>query len=220
MTEGNPQQDRVEAPESESDELAPTPLDHPLFLPVLFVGLALWFGYDAYLTDDPDMLKHQDFNRYGFRVLIFLGALYAYRGRCEMQGRLSHPLVAPALLLLSTLWLSYDAWLSTDAHNLSRAAVNRGLVPWLLALTAWFGFTGWMRTQEKREPAYILPLLILACACWFGYNGFLNDAGAAAADLTLNRWVAGAIFAGFLVSAYYAIRRPAAGAGDEATPRP
>ena len=58
------------------DEFAPTPLDHPLFLPVLFFGLALWFGYDAYLTSDPDMLEHQDFNRYGFRVLALLGILY------------------------------------------------------------------------------------------------------------------------------------------------
>jgi len=220
MEQGNQQTDRSEAPGPESDELAPTPLDHPLFLPVLFVGLALWFGYDAYLTDDPDMLKHQDFNRYGFRALVFLGSLYAYRGFCEMKERPSHPLVTPALLFLSTLWLGYDAWLSTDAHNLSRAALNRGLVPWMLALTAWFGFTGWMRTQGKQEPPYILPLLILACACWFGYNGFVADSGEAAADVTLDRWAAGAVFAGFLVSAYYAIRRRPVEPADRATPQP
>jgi hypothetical protein len=219
MTEANQQQGRAEAPGPESEELAPTPLDHPLFLPVLFVGLALWFGYDAYFTVDPDMLEHQDFNRYGFRVLVFLGLLYGYRGACEMKATPSHPMVVPALLLLSTLWLGYDAWISTDAHNLSRAGLNRELAPWMVALTLWFGFTGWLGTQGKREPAFILPVLILACASWFGYNGFLNEADAANADRTVNRWVAMAIFAAFLVSAYFAARRRSAEPAAEAAPQ-
>ena len=192
----------------QNEELAPTPFDHPFFLPVLFVGLALWFGYDAYLTTDTDMLEHQDFNRYGFRVLIFAGLLYGYRGYCEMREAPDHPLALPALLLLSTVWLAHDAWLSSDAHNLSRAALNRALVPWLLALTVWYGFTGALKMRGEREPAFVLPLLILGCAGWFGYNGFLNQSEAALADATLNRWTAAAIFLGFLASVYSAARRP------------
>ncbi len=221
MEEQHKQTDAPEQPDLESDELAPTPLDHPLFLPVLFVGLALWFGYDAYFTTDPDMLKHQDFNRYGFRVLVFLGALYAYRGACEMKHTPSHPLATAGLLFLSTLWLAYDAWLSHDAHNLLRATVNREGVPWLVAITAWYGFTGQLQMRGKREPAFILPVLILACASWFGYNGFLNDSEAAAANVTLNRWVASAMFVGFLASTYFAARRrsgPSPAGRDEAGP--
>ncbi len=207
MEEELEQTRRPEDPEHESDELAPTPLDHPLFLPVLFVGLAGWFGYDAYLTVDPDMLEHQDFNRYGFRLLVFLGALYGYRGACEMKRVPSQPLATAALLLFSTVWLAHDAWLSSDAHNLSRVAVNRGLVPWCLALTVWYGFTGWLEGKGEREPAVVLPLLVLGCACWFGYQGFLNSSEAATATSTLNRAAAAGLFAGFLVTAYYAARR-------------
>ena len=48
-------------------------------LPVILTAGALWFGYDGWIETDPDMLEHLDFNRYGFRVLAFLGLLYAYR---------------------------------------------------------------------------------------------------------------------------------------------
>ncbi len=41
----------------------PNPLYHPLFLPVLLVAFTLWFGYDGFLTTDPEMLEHQTFNR-------------------------------------------------------------------------------------------------------------------------------------------------------------
>ena len=40
----------------------PNPLYHPLFLPVLLVAFTMWFGWDAFLTSDPDMAKHQTFN--------------------------------------------------------------------------------------------------------------------------------------------------------------
>ncbi len=69
------------APEPESEatpedeEVAPTPFDHPLFLPVLLGGLTLWFGYDGWLNDDPGMQEHLTFNRVGFGVLL-CGAIY------------------------------------------------------------------------------------------------------------------------------------------------
>ena len=41
----------------------PNPIHHPLFLPVLLVAFTLWFGFDGFLTTDPEMLEHQNFNR-------------------------------------------------------------------------------------------------------------------------------------------------------------
>ena len=41
----------------------PNPIHHPLFLPVLLVAFTLWFGFDGFLTTDPEMLEHQGFNR-------------------------------------------------------------------------------------------------------------------------------------------------------------
>lgn len=57
------------------EEMAPTPFDHPFFLPVLLTGLAAWFGYDGWLNSDPDMAEHVTFNRVGFAVLS-VAALY------------------------------------------------------------------------------------------------------------------------------------------------
>ena len=59
----------------EIEEQAPTPFDHPLFLPVLLSGLTLWFGYDGWINQDPDMLEHLTFNRIGAAAL-FAGAVY------------------------------------------------------------------------------------------------------------------------------------------------
>ena len=47
----------------------PNPLYHPLFLPVLLVAFTLWFGYDAFLTTDPEMLEHRTFNRIMYLVM-------------------------------------------------------------------------------------------------------------------------------------------------------
>jgi hypothetical protein len=48
----------------------PNPLYHPLFLPTLLIAFSLWFGYDGFLTDDPDMLEHQTFNRVMFGIML------------------------------------------------------------------------------------------------------------------------------------------------------
>jgi hypothetical protein len=61
-----------------------SPFDHPAFLPVLLWALAVWFGYDGWLNQDPDMAEHITFNRVGFGVLVVAGTWYtvqALRGK-------------------------------------------------------------------------------------------------------------------------------------------
>jgi hypothetical protein len=64
---------------------APTPFDHPMFLPAMLFAFALWFGYDGFLNDDPDMMEHRTFNRGGFALWVVLLAWYGYRGLKEMR---------------------------------------------------------------------------------------------------------------------------------------
>ena len=81
--------DVTETPEDREpetrDEEAPTPFDHPMFMPALLLAFALWFGYDGFLNDDPDMLEHQTFNRVGFGVWLILLAYYGFRGLQELR---------------------------------------------------------------------------------------------------------------------------------------
>ena len=60
----------------DEDDDTSSPFDHPAFLPVLLWGLAIWFGYDGFLNQDPDMLEHQTFNQVGFGVLVVLGIYF------------------------------------------------------------------------------------------------------------------------------------------------
>ena len=69
----------------------PTPFDHPLFLPVLLLGFSIWFGYDGWINQDPEMLEHQDFNRYGFAVLAVLTAWFGYKGVSEWKASKEEP---------------------------------------------------------------------------------------------------------------------------------
>ena len=193
---------------TDAPELAPTPLDHPLFLPVLFAGVAIWFGYDAYFTSDPDMLEHLDFNRYGFRVLIFVTFLYGYRGGCELTHRTESPLVLPALLLGMTLWLAYDGWLSTDLFNVKRAGINQALTPWLAAATVWYSWVGWLRHNGRSEPRFALPLLVLLPGLWFIYQGFLVPELSKPADDLINKGL-GVCLTAFALWAFFSrIRGP------------
>ena len=64
----------------------PTPFDHPLFLPALLLAFMLWFGYDGFINQDPEMLEHQDFNRYGFGLLVLLTGWFGYKGWNEWQA--------------------------------------------------------------------------------------------------------------------------------------
>ena len=59
--------DRDERPERRGPP--PNPIHHPLFLPVLLVAFTLWFGFDGFLTTDPEMLEHRAFNRIMYLVM-------------------------------------------------------------------------------------------------------------------------------------------------------
>ena len=63
----------------------PNPLYHPLFLPVLLVGFMLWFFWDGFLTTDPDMAKHQVFNRVSFVVTLLFCLRVVPRGIREFR---------------------------------------------------------------------------------------------------------------------------------------
>jgi len=63
----------------------PNPLYHPLFLPVLLVAFSLWFGYDGFLTSDPEMLEHQTFNRIMFAIMLPLCLWMVPRGIREFR---------------------------------------------------------------------------------------------------------------------------------------
>ena len=67
------------------EEQVTTPFDHPFFLPILLVGLMLWFGYDGFLNTDPDMLEHVTFNRVGFGVLLVGAIRYGIKGYQEWK---------------------------------------------------------------------------------------------------------------------------------------
>lgn len=73
MSEPESELESSQDPEDEGP--APTPFDHPLFLPILMLGLMVWFGYDGWINMDPEMLEHRTFNRGGFGLLL-IGVLY------------------------------------------------------------------------------------------------------------------------------------------------
>lgn len=51
------------------------PFDHPWFLPGLLYLFTLWFAYDGWINQDPEMMEHQTFNRVG-AVIWAVGAVY------------------------------------------------------------------------------------------------------------------------------------------------
>jgi hypothetical protein len=57
----------ADATANEDEEDASSPFDHPAFLPVLLWGLAVWFGYDGWINQDPEMLEHVMFKPLGLR---------------------------------------------------------------------------------------------------------------------------------------------------------
>ena len=72
--------------EEEDEDEASSPFDHPAFLPVLLWGLAAWFGYDGWINQDPDMLEHVTFNRWGFGVLVVLGIYFTIQSVREVRA--------------------------------------------------------------------------------------------------------------------------------------
>ena len=63
----------------------PNPLYHPLFLPVLLVAFCLWFGWDGFITANPEMLEHQSFNRWMFGLTAGLCLWTVPRGIKEYR---------------------------------------------------------------------------------------------------------------------------------------
>ena len=80
-------QQRSSAAGEESDDEASSPFDHPAFLPVLLWGLAAWFGYDGWINQDPEMLEHKAFNRWGFAVLVVLGLYFTIQSIRQARAR-------------------------------------------------------------------------------------------------------------------------------------
>ena len=72
--------------DEEEDESPSTPFDHPAFLPVLLTGFVVWFGYDGFLTSDPDMLEHQTFNRVMFAIMLPICVWMVPRGIREFRA--------------------------------------------------------------------------------------------------------------------------------------
>ncbi|MDD2463385.1 MAG: hypothetical protein PHI97_05260 [Desulfobulbus sp.] len=62
-----------------SDNKPAPPQISPYVFPILLIGFGLWCGYDGWLTNDPEMLKHQMFNRIANGVLLLWGAVDLYR---------------------------------------------------------------------------------------------------------------------------------------------
>jgi hypothetical protein len=96
MVERDPEQQALEERAQErsgegadeaDDEDASSPFDHPAFLPVLLWGLAVWFGYDGWINQNPDMLEHVTFNRWGFGVLVVLGLYFTIQSIRETRAR-------------------------------------------------------------------------------------------------------------------------------------
>jgi hypothetical protein len=75
MSDDERSPDRAPGAEPDEDE-GSSPFDHPAFLPVLLWALAIWFGYDGWLNQDPKMQEHLTFNRVGFGVLVLAGTWY------------------------------------------------------------------------------------------------------------------------------------------------
>lgn len=78
--------DPATPPLDDEDDEASSPFDHPAFLPVLLWGLALWFGYDGWINQDPEMMEHQTFNQVGFAVLVALGLYFTVQSVREMRS--------------------------------------------------------------------------------------------------------------------------------------
>lgn len=85
----------------------PTPFDHPLFLPVLFLVGAGWFGWDTYIQP---LEEHLDFNFYGFKLILAAALWFGYKGIFEMRGQELSPYVLPAVWLALAIWFGWEAF--------------------------------------------------------------------------------------------------------------
>ena len=179
--------------QGDEDARTTTPLDHPLFLPVLFTGCAVWFGYDGYLSQDEAMLEHRAFNRFGFQVLVFLALHWGYRGLCEWQHRRESPWVLPAILGLMSIWTGLQGWMSQDPFDLEHAMITRAVFPWLVFATAAYAVSAAIQ-QGPRRPRFTFAIAVGVPALAFAYQGFVTYAGQSEQLL----WIAGAASLGLI----------------------
>jgi hypothetical protein len=131
--------------EKEEEHDASSPFDHPAFLPVILVAVALWFGYDGWFNEEIESVR---FNRYGFGFL--LGAALYFT--LDEVKRL--PYLKALLFLGYALWLgalsvlgSSDAWYNDEP---SVRAFNRYAGIGFLALA---GLSALRETWRRRRRA-------------------------------------------------------------------
>jgi hypothetical protein len=127
---------REELPAGESqpqkeEEDASSPFDHPAFLPVILVAVALWFGFDGWFNAEIESAR---FNRYGFGFLAG-AALYF-----TLDEFARFPYLTALLFLGYALWLgalsllgSPGAWYNDEP---SAQLFNRYAGSGFLALAA------------------------------------------------------------------------------------
>ena len=82
MSEPDPS--KQQSGDSDPEERASTPFDHPFFLPALLIAFTLWFGYDGWLNADFDP-QWISFNRWGFAVLLPLAVYFTIQAVRETR---------------------------------------------------------------------------------------------------------------------------------------
>lgn len=79
--------DAEAAADDEIDDAPRNPFDNPYFLPVLLLGLSVWFGYDGWLNSDEHMQQYRLFNQIGFGLLVLGGLWTLVRARRETRAK-------------------------------------------------------------------------------------------------------------------------------------
>ena len=83
MTEQDPDSSEPEVGDNEEPEYAPTPFEGPYVVPVLLLGMALYFFYDGWFNPE---IKSIAFNRWGSGVLGIAAVITGFRAWREQQG--------------------------------------------------------------------------------------------------------------------------------------
>jgi hypothetical protein len=127
---------------------APTPFDHPFFLPAVCIGFTLWFGYDTYIHP---MEEHLDFNYYGFKLVLAASAWYGYLAFCETRDHTVQPWVLPGIFALLTAWLGAETF---GLVELPALVEYPAISSWGFRLSAAMiplsALREWMRVRRKR----------------------------------------------------------------------
>ncbi len=125
---------------------APTPFDHPFFLPAVCIGFTLWFGYDTFIHPMED---HLDFNYYGFKVVLAAAAWYSYLAFCEINERPVLPFVLPAIFAALAVWLGAEAFGMIELPDLIEyPSISRGGFYLALAMVPLTALREWMRVRR------------------------------------------------------------------------